>query len=319
MPLISVITATYNRFDRIFETIQSVLDQDYPQIEYLITDDGSANCPAREIEAYVQQHKRDNLKHFELIRHEKNVGTVRNLNQAYKTAKGAYFIEVAGDDVFHDSSVVRHIVERFLSRDSDVIVTSRLAVDEQDQPVMLLPHYYEREKILRLNTAKKQYYALTKGMFYDMASGSAMYYSRRIMERLNYFDEEYRLWEDGPFLYKYTWEQPLDCYYELISIRYHLGGVSSRTMLKPVTSSALQEDHKKLHTYEYPKHYDEMPRSIQRYVDYGKKLSLCPSRKDKLKVYLRHPVMCGRYVLYNFSRKYYQKRDRAYLKKGELV
>ena len=45
LPLVSVITATYQKFERIPETIKSVFMQDYKQIEYIISDDGSYNFP----------------------------------------------------------------------------------------------------------------------------------------------------------------------------------------------------------------------------------------------------------------------------------
>ena len=38
-PLISVITLTYKNYDRLFQTIKSVIIQDYPNIEYIISDD----------------------------------------------------------------------------------------------------------------------------------------------------------------------------------------------------------------------------------------------------------------------------------------
>ena len=41
------------------------------------------------------------------------------------------------------------------------------------------------------------------------------------------FDEKYVLWEDGPFLTQYTRDNVLSTAYEIISIKYRLGGVSN--------------------------------------------------------------------------------------------
>ena len=43
--LVSIITATYKKFDRLIDSINSVIAQDYSNIEYIITDDGSDDFP----------------------------------------------------------------------------------------------------------------------------------------------------------------------------------------------------------------------------------------------------------------------------------
>ena len=50
---VSIITATYKKFDMLFDTIKSVLDQDYSQIEYIICDDCSDAFPEKEIQDYI--------------------------------------------------------------------------------------------------------------------------------------------------------------------------------------------------------------------------------------------------------------------------
>ncbi len=73
--------------------------------------------------------------------------------------------------------------------------------------------------------------------YYDMASGSAMYYSRKILEEMGYFDEEYVLWEDGPFLAKYLYKYSLTFAYDILSIWYEKGGVSSSQKIHPLLAA----------------------------------------------------------------------------------
>ena len=49
LPLVSVITPAYNRASYLDEITQSVLNQDYPRIEYIVLDDGSTDN-AREVQ-----------------------------------------------------------------------------------------------------------------------------------------------------------------------------------------------------------------------------------------------------------------------------
>ena len=46
---VTIFTPTYKRFDTLYKTIQSVLEQDYSNIEYIISDDGSPDFPYDDI------------------------------------------------------------------------------------------------------------------------------------------------------------------------------------------------------------------------------------------------------------------------------
>jgi glycosyltransferase involved in cell wall biosynthesis len=53
LPLVSIITPAYNRARYLDETIQSVLNQDYPRIEYIVLDDGSTDNTREVLESIV--------------------------------------------------------------------------------------------------------------------------------------------------------------------------------------------------------------------------------------------------------------------------
>ena len=225
-PLVTIVTATYRHFEKIQDTVSSVLRQTYPRMEYYICDDASDPFPRQEIEQLLASAG-DNIVHAEIIHHAENVGTVRNLNSAYKKGKGNIYINLSCGDSFFSEDVVEKIVKVFQERQAKLVATTRVMFTGDYEPKCMLPHYCDREKIAALDTHRKQYKSLILGMFYDMASGSAMHFSREILEELQYFDETYRLWEDGPFLAKYLWKYKLECAYDIISIWYEDGGVSS--------------------------------------------------------------------------------------------
>ena len=56
-------------------------------------------------------------------------------------------------------------------------------------------------------------------------------------EEMSFFDEKYRLWEDGPFLAKYLQRGKLDCSYDIVSIWYEIGGVSTKKKSKKKSKS----------------------------------------------------------------------------------
>lgn len=228
--IISIVTLTYKKFENIYRAIDSVLIQSYPNIEYIIADDGSPNFPEKEIYNYIIKNKKNNIVSFKIIKNKTNKGTVRNINNAYSQAIGDIIMPLSGDDIFYDSSVVSKIVERFNDLGSDLIVSSRMICDKEGNELYQLPKKKNLKRIYALNTPYRQHNAFLTEEFYDMASGSVMYLKKSLLENYGYFDESYRLWEDGPFLTKYTKKNCITSCYDIISIKYCLGGISNEAM-----------------------------------------------------------------------------------------
>ena len=224
-PIVTVVTATYRNFDHLPRTMRSVFSQTYPNIHYIITDDGSPDFEKDYIDDQVIKMNKNRID-ITVLHHKENMGTVKNLNYAYKCGKGEYIINLSCGDAFFDDYVIDRIVCRFETTPCDVLVTTRILYRNDFEPICLLPHYDERNIIYQYKDGIDQYKAFIIGRFYDMASGSAMHFRKRIFEQIGYYDEKYKLWEDGPFLARYLQVSRLEYAYDIVSIWYEAGGVS---------------------------------------------------------------------------------------------
>ena len=316
-PLVTVVTATYKRFDSLFASIDSVFKQNYPNIEYVITDDGSDNFPYDEIKKYIDSLDQNNVRNVMILTAESNRGTVKNLNTAYRKSNGKYIINLSCGDVFFSKGVVSKIVKKFIDNKADVVVTSRILYKEKNQPIALLPHYNERKIITgKYKTSIDQYKAFVLGMSYDMASGSAMSYSRSIMEKYGYFDERFCLFEDGPFLLKYLLDSELCYAYDIISIWYETGGLSSGP--SAVRNPLYQKDLDLFNFHDRKDHIDLLNRSERKKLDFCLAIiNTKGSRLKKILAVIRYFPYSICYIYYNYSRKINQKNDLKYLKKSK--
>lgn len=88
-PLVTVITPAYNRASYLVETIESVLNQTYPNIEYIVLDDGSEDNTQEVLAGYEGRL---------IWESHPNMGEARTVNKGFRMAKGDYITVVNSDD-----------------------------------------------------------------------------------------------------------------------------------------------------------------------------------------------------------------------------
>lgn len=101
-PLVTIVTPTYNRAGFIEETIESVFAQSYPNIEYIIINDGSTDDTASILKKYAGIAK---------IINKENGGQVDCLTLGWSLAKGVYLSYLSDDDILKPdavSKILRH-------------------------------------------------------------------------------------------------------------------------------------------------------------------------------------------------------------------
>ena len=111
LPLVTIITPAYNRADYLQETIESVLQQDYPNFEYIVLDDGSKDNTVELLKKYTGRL---------IWESHENMGEIRTVNKAYGMAKGEYIAVINSDDPLLPGALTA-VVETFL-QNPDVLV-----------------------------------------------------------------------------------------------------------------------------------------------------------------------------------------------------
>lgn len=121
LPLISVAMICYNQERYIEEAINSILDQDYPNLEIIISDDCSID-QTYNIAKNTIKSRGANSNNVILQRNSTNLGLTRNFKKAYENAKGEIIVAASGDDVSKPNRVSTIYKEWSLNKPS--IVTS---------------------------------------------------------------------------------------------------------------------------------------------------------------------------------------------------
>ena len=103
-PKVTIITVCFNAENTIADTIQSVVNQDYPNLEYIIIDGKSTD---RTIE--IINDSKDRIDH---IISETDKGMYDGLNKGIKMAKGEIIGLLNSDDFYVDEKVISDVVKK---------------------------------------------------------------------------------------------------------------------------------------------------------------------------------------------------------------
>jgi glycosyltransferase involved in cell wall biosynthesis len=112
LPRVSLVTPAYNQAQFLAETIDSVLAQDYPNLEYIVIDDGSTDGTAELLRGYGGRI------HWE---RQDNRGQAATLNRGWAKASGAIIGYLSSDDKLKPGAV-SELVRYLLANPGIVLV-----------------------------------------------------------------------------------------------------------------------------------------------------------------------------------------------------
>src|SRR5262245_51913389 len=109
--VVTFMIATRNRIGELEKTLAACLAQNWPTVEILVVDDASTDGTFERV--------RTRFPTVNIIRHERNRGSIAARNDIVRRAQGKYIIGLDDDSRFIDEEACRRVVER-LEAESDL-------------------------------------------------------------------------------------------------------------------------------------------------------------------------------------------------------
>lgn len=167
-PLVSIITPSFNQAQFLEKTMLSVLEQDYPNIEYLVADGGSNDGSVEIIRKYG-----DRLAWWVS---EKDRGQADAVNKGFSRAKGEFIAWVNSDD-YYLPGAVSHAVKVLQEHPDAGLVFGNVQVVDKDEEI--------------INTLTYGDWQLPELMTFHIIGQPAVFMRREILEKAGYLDLNY--------------------------------------------------------------------------------------------------------------------------------
>ena len=162
-PLVSIITPSYNQGKFIEETIQSVLKQDYSNIEYIIIDGASSDDTIEIIKKYE--------KKISFWSSEPDGGQTDAIIKGFNRANGKYITWLCADDLIEPSMITISVA--FLEANPEIAMTygNRIRYDAKSNMIGYHRYCEFRPWLLRWGFAIPQETTLIRREAYDRSGG----------------------------------------------------------------------------------------------------------------------------------------------------
>jgi glycosyltransferase involved in cell wall biosynthesis len=209
---ISLITVTHNSEKYLEECIQSVLKQNYKDIEHIIVDGNSTDGTVSIIERYS--------RHLSQWKSETDNGMYHAINKGMAMATGEVIGLLNSDDVFASNDVISDIVKCFKETKKDSLYGDLVYVDPDDT-----------NQVLRL--WKGQAYKRARFKYGWMPAHPTFYFKRSLVEKLGSYESHYFTAADYEFMARYLYRNKISSIYlPKLIVRMRKGGASNGNLYR---------------------------------------------------------------------------------------
>lgn len=210
-PKISIITVTYNAGQHLEQTIKSILEQDYSNIEYIIIDGASSDDSIEIIKKYDSQ--------ITYWVSERDSGIYEAMNKGIDAATGEWINFMNAGDSFSSPYILSQIFNQTYT--ADVLYTDSFIVNN-------------RGSILRKEEVKELSYLLRPEMPFIHQSS----FIRTCLMKKNKFRQDYRLASDiDLFIKLYVRKHSFYYLKDIVIANFLAGGIHTFNMVKYISEA----------------------------------------------------------------------------------
>jgi glycosyltransferase involved in cell wall biosynthesis len=159
-PLVSVGIATYNRPAQLVKCLQSIKNQNYKNLEIIISDDCSSD---KNVYRIAKKFKKNN-KQVKIFRQKINLGAAKNLEFVLQKSTGKYFFWADDEDGINSKFVSK--IVNFLEKNPHVVLCS--------SEILVKKSRFESKKILLNKLRQKNWYSI-KPLFFQYPISEVFY------------------------------------------------------------------------------------------------------------------------------------------------
>ncbi|MCH7534990.1 MAG: glycosyltransferase [Bacteroidetes bacterium] len=207
---VSIVTISYNNGESLKQTIDSVLNQDYSNIEYIIIDGASTDNSMEVIRSYGDRIHR--------VVSEPDNGIYDAMNKGVELATGEVIGLVNSEDMLNSNDCISEIVKVFELTGADVVYGDLVVVKPVDQ-----------NKIIRYwRSGEYNRDAFRKGW---MAPHMATYIKKKLYDQYGGYSPEFRISADYELMLRFMYKHKAKAVYvPKIIIKMLAGGVSNDSL-----------------------------------------------------------------------------------------
>jgi alpha-1,3-rhamnosyltransferase len=219
-PFISIIVITYNSAAFVLETLESIKNQSYSNIELIISDDNSSDHTIALCETWLFNNKERFFK-TSIITVDVNTGIPANCNRGIKASSGSWIKIIAGDDSMYSEYIQQCItyIHKNKGLNINFLWTNIRRYRNSFKEENALP--YENLTDFKINsdsiTAKEQFEILLR---FNPILAISFIFNREALYEASLFNEKYTLFEDWPMWLNLTYKGYKIHYLDIIGVKY---------------------------------------------------------------------------------------------------
>jgi glycosyltransferase involved in cell wall biosynthesis len=168
--LVSIVTPSYNQSRYLEQTLRSVLEQDYPSIEYFVMDGGSNDGSVAIIQKYAEK--------LTGWISEKDKGQADAINKGLRQTRGEIVAWLNSDDYYLPGTIARAVQAFAQNPQVGLVYGNVLSVDENSQP-------------FNLQTFRP--FNLLDLLAFNIISQPAVFMRRAVLEQAGLLDDSFHM------------------------------------------------------------------------------------------------------------------------------